>query len=91
MCFRGGGNVNVGISIVGCVYLVALAKALDDVQVGAGSFHKAVFQQPAIRLRVEVALSQHIFQGGLEVTNPCQHRQLKQDTDIRYYYNRSKK
>lgn len=48
--FRGGGDVNVGVSIVGRVYLVALAEALDDVQVGAGCFHEAVFQQPAVRL-----------------------------------------
>lgn len=81
MCFRSGGNVNVGVSIVGCVYLVVLPKALDDVQVGAGSFHEAVLQQPAVRVRVEVTLSQHIFERSLEVTNPCQHRELKQDTD----------
>ena len=73
MSFRGGGNVNVGVSVAGCVYLVALAEALDDVQVGASRFHEAVFQQPAVRLRVEVALSNYIFQGGLEVTDPRQH------------------
>lgn len=82
VCFRGGGNINVGVSIAGCVYLVALAKALDDVQVGAGRFHEAVFQQPAVRLRVGVALSQHIFQGRLEETNSRQHWQLKQDTQM---------
>lgn len=78
MCFGGGGNIKVGVSVVGCVYLVALAKALDDVQIGAGRFYEAVLKQPALRLRVGVTLSQHVFHGGLEVTNPCQHRELKQ-------------
>jgi len=73
VCLGGGWDINVGVSIVGCVYLVALAKALNDIDVGTGSFHKAVFQQPAIRFRVGVSLSQHIFQGGLEVTNTGQH------------------
>lgn len=69
----GGGNVNVGVPVVGRVYLVALAKVLDDVQVDAGRFHEAVFQQPAVRLRVGVALPQHVFQGSLEEPNPRQH------------------
>lgn len=73
VCLRGGGNINVGVSVVARVYLVALAKVLDDVQVDAGCFHEAVLQQPAVRLRVGVTLSQHIFQGGLEEPNPCQH------------------
>lgn len=73
VCFTGGRNVNIGVSIVSCVYLVALAEVLDDVQVDPGRFHEAVFQQPAVRLRVGVTLSQHIFQGSLEEPNPCQH------------------
>lgn len=44
----GGGNVNVGVPVVGRVYLVALAKVLDDVQVDAGRLYEAVFQQPAV-------------------------------------------
>ncbi|TNN84157.1 E3 ubiquitin-protein ligase UBR1 [Liparis tanakae] len=64
--FRGGGDVDVGVSVGGCVDLVALAEALDDVQVGAGRFHEAVFQQPAVGLGVEVALPQHVLQRGLE-------------------------
>lgn len=102
VCFGSGGNINVGVSIVGCVYVVVLAEALDDVQVGAGRLHEAVLQQPAIRLRLRVSLPQHIFQGGLEVTNPRQHRQLKQDTQVlitdrithhecKLYYKRSNK
>lgn len=81
-CFGGGGHVNVGVSIVGCVYLVAFAQALDDIQVGACCFHEAVFKQPSVRLRVGVSLSQHVFQGGLEVTHTGQHRKLKQKEDM---------
>lgn len=50
MRFGGGGDVDVGVSVIGRVYLVALAEALDDVQVGAGGFHEAVFQEPAVGL-----------------------------------------
>ena len=77
VCFRRAGNINVWVPVVGCIYLVALAEALDDVQVRAGRFHEAVLQQPALGLRVGVALPQHVFQGGLEETNPRQHWQLK--------------
>ena len=73
VCLTGGGNINVGVSVVARVYLVELAKVLDDVEVDAGRFHEAVLQQPAVRLRVGVTLSQHIFQGGLEEPNPRQH------------------
>lgn len=48
VCFRGGGDIYIGVSVVGCVDLIVLAEALDDVQVGAGCFHEAVFQQIAI-------------------------------------------
>lgn len=68
-----GWEVDVGVSAVACVDLVVLAKVLDDAQVGAGRFHEAGFQQPAVRVRVGVPLSQHILQGGLEVTDPCQY------------------
>lgn len=56
MRFTGGGHVNVRVSVVGCIDLVALAEVLDDVQVDASRFHEAVFQKPAIRLGVGVAL-----------------------------------
>lgn len=72
MCSGSGGHINVGVSVVGCVYLIALAKALDDVQISARRFHEAVFKQPAFGLRVGVTLPEHVFQGGLEVTNSCQ-------------------
>lgn len=85
VCFGGGGNIDVGVSVVGRVYLVALAQALDDVQVDSGRFHEAVLQQPAVRVRVGVTLSQHVFQGGLQEPNPCQHRQLKEDTQRHMY------
>lgn len=68
-----GWDVNVGVSVVAPAYLVALAEVLDDIQVGAGGFHQAVFQQPAVGVRVGVPLSQHVLQGGLEVTDPCEH------------------
>lgn len=71
--FRGGGNVNVGVSIVSHIDLVTLAEVFDDVQVDPGRFHEAVLQQPAVRLTVGVTLLQYIFQGGLKKPNPCQH------------------
>lgn len=48
--FGSAGHVDVGVSVVGRVYLVALAEALDDVQVDAGGLHEAVLQQPAVGL-----------------------------------------
>lgn len=69
----GGGNVDVGVPVIGRVYLVALAKGLDDVQVDASRLHEAVLQQPAVRLGVGVTLPQHVFQGGLEEADPRQH------------------
>lgn len=69
----GGGNVDVGVPVIGRVYLVALAEGLDDVQVDASRLHEAVLQQPAVRLGVGVTLPQHVFQGGLEEADPRQH------------------
>lgn len=71
MGLGGAGHVNVGVSVVGCVDLVALAEVFDDVQVDPGRFHDAVLQQPAIGFGVGVSVFQHILQGGLEETDPC--------------------
>lgn len=71
MGLGGAGHVNVGVSVVGRVDLVALAEVFDDVQVDPGRFHEAVLQQPAVRFGVGVAVFQHILQGGLEEADPC--------------------
>lgn len=71
MCLGAAGDVNVGVSVVGRVDLVAFAEVFDDVQVDPGRFHQAVLQQPAFRFRVGVAVLQHILQGGLKEAHPC--------------------
>lgn len=43
-----GGDIDVGITIVGCVNLLAFFQALYDIEVGTGCLQKAVFQEPAI-------------------------------------------
>lgn len=48
MRLRGAGHVDVGVSVVGRVDLVALAEVFDDVQVDPRRFHQAVLQQPAV-------------------------------------------
>lgn len=45
-----GGDIDVGVAVVGCVNLVALPQALYDIKVGSGCLHKAVLQEPAIGL-----------------------------------------
>lgn len=45
---RAAGDVDVGVSVAGCVDLVALAEVFDDVQVDPGRLHEAVLQQPSI-------------------------------------------
>ena len=72
-----GGDVEVAVAVLRRVNLVALAQALDDVEVGASRLRKAVLQQPALRLGVGVPLLQHVLQGGLEVAHPRQHGQLR--------------
>lgn len=79
MGFGGAGHVDVGVSVVGRVDLVALAEVFDDVQVDPSRFHEAVLQQPAVGFRVGVAVFQHVLQGGLEEADPRQHGELEED------------
>ena len=76
-----GGDVEVAVTVLRRVDLVALAQVLDDVEVEASRLCKAVLQQPALRLGVGVPLLQHILQGGLEVAHAGQHGQLHKHTD----------
>lgn len=79
MGLGGGGHVDVGVSVVGHVDLVALAEVFDDVQVDPRRLHEAVLQQPAVGFGVGVAVFQHVLQGSLEEADPCEHGQLGED------------
>lgn len=83
MCCRW--SVNVWISIAGCVDLIELAQVFDDVEISASGFHKAVLQEPPVRLALGVPLTQHVFQGRLEVTDPSKNRELSEKESMRLF------